>query len=147
MIRPARFEDIPRLVVLGQALHQESSYQDMAFDPAKVSDFLASLIAGAGLLLVYERGGDVIGGIAGGITEQWFSHEKVAFDYSLFIEKGRRGGMAAVGLITAFVEWARIKGVSQITMGITTGIHVEATGRLYRSLGFVDSGSLFRLEL
>lgn len=147
MIRPARFEDIPRLVELGTMLHQQSSYADMPFDRVKVAGFLASLIGGAGVLFVEDRDGVVIGGLAGGITEQWFSSEKVAFDYSFFIEPSHRGGITAIALIKAFIAWARIKGAARITMGITTGINVEATSKFYRRLGFKDVGPLFSMEV
>jgi GNAT superfamily N-acetyltransferase len=147
MIRPATFDDIPRMVQLGEQLHGMSSYAPLSFDRAKVAHHLAGLIAGHGVIFVAERDGEVVGGLAGGITEQWFGPDRVAFDYSLFIEPGKRHGITAARLIRAFVEWARIRGARQVTIGITTGLEVESTARLYESQGFVRCGDLFRMEV
>lgn len=147
MIRPATYADIPRIVALGHLLHDESSYRTLSFDPVKVSDFLASLIAGAGVVFVAERNNEVIGGMAGGCGEHWFTQDLVAFDYSVFIEPGKRHGITASKLIRAFVEWAKLRGAKQVNVGITTNINVEATSRLYKYNGFQDGGVLFRMEL
>lgn len=149
MIRPGRFDDIRRLLELGEMLHAESCFADQPFDRLKVADHLASLVVGAngGVLFVAERDGEVIGGMAGAFTEQWFNRERVVFDYSLFIEPAKRHGITAVRLIRALVEWAKIKGASHISIGITTGIHVESTARLYQSQGFEPAGVLFKMEV
>ena len=147
MIRPATKEDIPALVALGGMLHSESSYSNLRFIPEKVAVFLQRVIDGAGVVFVSEKDGEVNGGIAGSVMEHWFSDEKIAFDYSLFISPKYRQGIAALRLMHAFCEWAKLKGAREIRMGITTGINVDGVARLYRSMGFEDAGILFRKEV
>lgn len=147
MIRPAKHSDVPRLIELGTLLHDTSNYRSMAFSPSKSADFLHSLINGLGVVFVAEVDGEVIGGMAGGVTDQWFSDDLIAYDYSIFIEPGRRSGITARRLILAFEAWAIIKGAKQLHMGIGTGINVEGTVRLYQSCGLNHFGPLMMKEL
>jgi len=147
MIRPANHDDVPRLIELGTMLHQSSTYADLEMIPAKAAAFLHTLIDGAGVIFVAEIGGQVVGGFAGAITEQWFSNDLLAYDYSFFLDPKTRSGITAAKLLTAFMEWARIQGAKSIQIGITTGISVTGTASFYRSMGFADAGLFFSKEL
>lgn len=147
MIRPATLADIPRLIELGRLLHEFSSYAALRFVPTRVAETLEKLIGGEGVVFVSERDGVVVGGLAGGLTQHWFSDELVAFDYSLFVDPQARNGITAAKLVAAFVEWGRLRGARTVCMGITTGLDVERTARFYRALGLQDAGLLFRMEV
>lgn len=148
MIRPAKHSDVPRLIELGAILHSTSNYSKMAYSPEKSASFLHDLINGlGGVVFVAEVGGEVVGGMAGGITDQWFSDDLIAYDYSIFIEPARRSGITAVRLIKTFEQWAILKGAKQLHMGIGTGINVEGTVRLYQSCGLNHFGPLMMKEL
>lgn len=145
MIRPATHDDIPTLVTLAERMHAESRYAAMSFDVDKMARTFAALIDGAGCLLVAEHDGEVVGGLAGWCAEHFFSREKVAGDYGVFVPPERRGGLVAARLLRAFVAWAREQGVADrwIQPGITTGVHQQATEQLYRAIGFVPVGTVF----
>jgi GNAT superfamily N-acetyltransferase len=147
MIRPAKHSDVPRLIELGTLLHATTSYSTMSFCPDKSAAFLHELINGQGVVFVAEVRGEVAGGMAGGVIDQWFSNDLIAYDYSLFVEPSKRNGVIAVRLIQAFKEWARIKGAKQIYMGIGTGVSVEGTTRLYESQGLRNIGPLLMMEI
>lgn len=147
MIRTATIDDIPQIVELGVRLHAESSYSHISFDKEKVAGLMKMLIEKIGVVFVADRDGEIMGGIAGAVTEEWFSREKLAFDYSFFIAPEHRGGMTAIRLMAAFEEWGKSLGAKRISMGITTGIHVDATAKMYQSLGFAYAGPLFSKEL
>ena len=147
MIRPAKHSDVPRLIELGTLLHATTSYSTMNFCPDKSATFLHELINGQGVVFVAEVRGEVVGGMAGAVTDQWFSNDLIAYDYSLFVEPSKRNGVIAVRLIQAFKEWARIKGAKQIYMGIGTGVSVEGTTRLYESQGLRNIGPLLMMEI
>lgn len=147
MIRPAKHSDVPRLIELGTLLHATSSYSTMNFCPDKSAAFLHELINGQGVVFVAEVHGEVVGGMAGAVTEQWFSNDLIAYDYSIFVEPSKRNGVIAVRLIQTFQEWARIKGAKQIYMGIGTGVSVEGTTRLYESQGLRNIGPLLMMEI
>jgi len=147
MIRPAKHSDVPRLIELGTLLHATTSYSTMSFCPDKSAAFLHELINGQGVVFVAEVRGEVIGGMAGAVTDQWFSNDLIAYDYSVFVEPSKRNGVIAIRLIQAFKEWAKIKGAKQIYMGIGTGVSVEGTTRLYESQGLRSIGPLLMMEI
>lgn len=147
MIRPAKHSDVPRLIELGTLLHSTTSYSAMNFCPDKSSRFLHDLINGQGVVFVAEVRGEVVGGMAGGVIDQWFSEEILAYDYSLFVEPSSRHGLIAIRLLQTFEAWAKIKGAKYINIGIGTGVNVEGTSRLYRSLGFKDFAPQFLKEI
>ena len=145
MIRPATIDDIPRLVELGRAFHTESpEYREISFDENKTVETLAGLINGMGVVFVAISGGHIQGGIAGMVSEFWFSRERVAIDLALFIEPSSRHGLLALKLILTFKSWARNVGATQVKMGITTGINVDGTRRLYQSTGLEECGIMFK---
>lgn len=147
MIRPAKHSDVPRLIELGTLLHATTSYSTMSFCPDKSAAFLHELINGQGVVFVAEVRGEVVGGMAGAVTDQWFSNDLIAYDYSLFVEPSKRNGVIAMRLIQAFKEWAKLKGAKQIYMGIGTGVSVEGTTRLYESQGLRNIGPLLMTEI
>lgn len=148
MIRPATNEDVPRLIELGVVLHASTSYAALDFNHDKAAAFLHSLIVSPnGVVFVSVHDDVIIGGMVGGLVDQWFNDDLIAYDYSLFVEPGRRQGIVAARLIAAFQEWARIKGAKQIYMGIGTGVGVEGTTRLYERMGLRVAGPLLIQEL
>ena len=147
MIRPATHADIPRLIELGAVMHATTNYSHLVYLPEKTGAFLGSLIDGEGVAFVAEVDGVLVGGLSGGLTEQWFNNDLIAFDYALFVEPGRRQGLIAMKLVLAFQEWARLQGAKQIHMGVTTGVHVSGTARLYSRLGFKYDGPLMKMEI
>ncbi|EMG5747239.1 GNAT family N-acetyltransferase [Yersinia enterocolitica] len=148
MIRPATIDDIPALVALGARMHRESRYVTFSFDEDKCAALAVSLInAEFGVVLVVEESDQLVGWVAGGIGEQYFSHERMAFEYGVFIDTAYRGGTAGYRLVKAFIEWATNHGARVINMGITTGVHEERTGELYQRLGLARTGSLYSMEV
>ncbi|CNG65667.1 GNAT family N-acetyltransferase [Yersinia intermedia] len=148
MIRPATIDDIPALVALGARMHRESRYVTFSFDEDKCTTLATNLInAEFGVVLAVEEGDQLIGWVAGGIGEQYFSHERMAFEYGVFIDTAHRGGTAGYRLVKAFIDWAKSHGAAVINMGITTGVHEERTGELYQRLGLARTGSLYSMEV
>lgn len=150
MIRNATTQDIPVLVKLGEAMHAESPrYRRMSWNPGKVCGLMDWCLANpdAGLLLVAERDGKVIGGFIGLCQPHYFSDDLMASDLALFVEPGKRGGLAAARLLQAFKVWARARGAVDIGAGVTTGVCDELAARLYRSVGFEPAGLLFKLKV
>lgn len=147
MIRNATKDDLDDLIVLGREMHQESRFSVMNFSEEKVRTILGNLIDDPnGCLLVSEVDGVVIGGFAGFIAEHYFSTDRLATDLALFINRADRGGMSAARLLRAFVKWAKQNGASLIQVGVTTGVHLEQTTKLYNALGFKTVGGVFAYE-
>lgn len=148
MIRNATPDDIPAIVSLGEAMHAESRYRDpLPWCAPKVTGLLDWLLANDdGLVLVAEAGDRIIGGFLGMVEDHWCSRARVATDFALYVHPGWRGSSAAARLLGAYGAWARERGAVLVQAGITTGVHVEATSRLYERLGFRRVGNLFELE-
>lgn len=148
MIRVATEADIPTIVDIGRRLHVESTqHSKRDFDVNKVETLFKRLIAGEGVVFVATINGVVIGGMAGGIAEDWFGSDKQAFDYSICIDPEFRMGVIAYRLVRAFLSWSKAMGAKSVQMGVTTGIHPEATGRFYESFGFQKLGGIYELEI
>jgi GNAT superfamily N-acetyltransferase len=147
MIRAATSADIPALLALGRAMHAESWYGYIEFDEQKIFNVLTQLIDGAGFAEVYEAGGEVHGGMLGMVSEMWFCTALIATDLGLFMQPGKRGGIAATRLVNRFVEWAGSKGAVEVSLGISTGIAIKETGKLYETLGLTHVGGIYKARL
>lgn len=146
-VRPATADDIPALLALGEAMHAESRYADLPWHTPKVCGLMDWMIANDdGCLLVAEQGGEIVGGFMGMAAEHFFSTSKMATDLALFVPTTRRGGLAAVQLMRAYVTWAQERGIPNPQAGITTGVDVDRSSRLYESLGFKPVGNLFEYQ-
>lgn len=140
MIREARHEDVETLLALAREMHAESPrYSVLAFSDDKVRGLFRRLIDSPdGLLLVADHGERIVGGLAAAILPHWFSDDLFASDLGVFLLPGCRGGMTAVRLVKAYIEWAKFRGALTIQLGISTGVQVDETAALYRRLGLKE---------
>lgn len=139
-VRRATLGDLSAMVALGQAMHQESPrYRDMQFDTAKVGRLLQHLVTAgdaAGVVLVAEEGGLLIGGAIGIAGERWFGPDRYVTDLAVYLSPDHRGGRAFMRLVDAFEEWTAAQGVTKLDIGVSTGVHVERTVCAYERLGY-----------
>jgi L-amino acid N-acyltransferase YncA len=149
MIRPATHEDLDRIVQIGAALHSETDhFSRCRYVEDKVRKFIGTLIeSDDGFVMVVERDGAVIGGMAAVSVEQWFSTDKIATEISVFILPEFRGGMDALRLLRAFRQWAERKQVAYAMAGISTGIHAEKTKLLYEASGMRYVGPIMEFPM
>lgn len=147
MIRTATAADIPRMLELADAMHAESRFSLLRFSRAKTGALIEGLIDNPdGLALVAERCGQVIGGFIGFVTPHFCSDDLAAYDFGLFIAPQYRGSRAGFALLKAYAEWANAKGALQINAGITTGVALDASTRLFQAAGFAHVGHLFEFQ-
>lgn len=144
MIRPATKHDIPEIVRLSETMHQESRYRTLLYNGDKFARLMARLIdSPAGMVAVAERDGQIIGAIAGVVTDHYFADATISYELGLYVEKAHRGTLAGYRLAKEYIDWAKSQGVDQVDMGITTGIDEERTGRMYERLGLRHVGIVF----
>lgn len=147
-IRPAVLADLDQLEELGKRMHAESPrFSRLTYNAGKVYSMLTTALHDPRYFLhvAEQDNGELAGGFAGIAMPHWCSDDEVACDLALFVEPGRRGGMAAVRLIKAFVAWAENRSAKQINLGISTGVHTEETAQLYRAIGLKQFGYLFEV--
>jgi L-amino acid N-acyltransferase YncA len=144
-LRLATIDDLPEICVLGRAMHEESSFAPMDFDNEVVKETLTNLMHKNQFVVVAEgTNGEIIGGMAGSVTQSWFGNDSVANDLCIFIHKDHRGGLLAVKLIKLFVQWAKLAGAKQIRPGVVSGNRTAES--LYERLGFKRTGATFCME-
>lgn len=147
-VREATQADVEQIVQLGQQLQQNSAYKKGAFNTDKAKQAVSMMITSdTDQAFIAESDGKIIGFFLGGVTYEWFSDDLIAFDYSVYVVPEKRNGRTAIKLFKAFEEWATEQGAKSVQVGITTGINIKGNSRLYRFLGFKDSGVLFEKRL
>lgn len=146
MIREATTDDIGVMLNLGAEMHAESRYTRFTWNDAKVHRLLETLIASDdGLALVAEREGRVVGGFLGAAFDHWCTDARQSSDFALFVLPEHRGGLIGLRLLRRYAAWARSRGVADdlIACGITTGVDLAASTRMFDLCGFQHSGNLF----
>lgn len=147
MLRLATIDDLESLILLVHDLHEESRFSELEFSVEKVASLMSGCILDDDkLLVVVEEYGTVIGGIAGYVAEALTSCELVGGDFGVFVSPSHRGGITAARLIKYFLHWAKSSGAKVSQLGISTGVQVEETGRLYEMMGGVRYGSLYEFR-
>lgn len=146
MIREATRDDIPAMLALGEAMHGESRYARFPWNVEKVTKLLQALVDSEdGLALIAEQDGEPVGGFIGAACDHWCTDARTSSDFALFVRPDHRGGMLGLRLLRRYAAWARSRGVADdlICTGITTGIDVAASTRLFELAGFKTAGPLF----
>lgn len=142
-VRLAQLADVAAIVEMGRAMHAESpTYRDTSFDPDKVARLAEALIGGdaPGVLLVATARGELAGLFAGVAVQRWFGDDWVATDIAVYVKPDHRGGSAFARLVRAFEAWAADRGIPEVTIGVTTGVHAERTVHAYQRLGYTLAG-------
>ncbi|SDI65345.1 Acetyltransferase (GNAT) family protein [Paraburkholderia steynii] len=127
---------MPELLAMARELVAEGRFAPFGFIESRVRETFEPLIDGAGVIFVAEDAGRIIGGMACGLSRDWFSHVPLTFEYGLYTRAGHRGGIAGARLIAAYLKWAvALAPVVNINAGVTSGIHQERTIALYARVG------------
>lgn len=144
-VRQLSTEDADRCVELGRVMHKTSVYAFLPFSEDKAR-MLAIRCANDPnhFGVVVEREGVVVGMLGAYVTEYYFSTAKIVQDLLVFVEPTRRGGAAAMLLISALLDWAKQAGASEVCLGVTAGINNAAAEKLYEHVGFARIGSIFK---
>lgn len=137
MIRYATLDDLDVLMDMAALMHEESPrYSKLSFSQDKMLELYVNLIKSQrGLVLVVEKGGMIVGGLAGFVTPHWFSDDLMAGEYGVFLMPEHRGGTTVVRLIKEFIRWAQEQGAKMIQIGVSTGVRTEETVELYKAIG------------
>lgn len=148
-VRPAARGDVDALVAMGARMHAETAYSFLPYDAEKVRQFVLAQIAEteAYCLFVADEDGAPIGMLGGYVSDYFFCDEKIACDTVVYVERSRRGTLAAARLIRAFREWASVRGAREICLGVSSGRDTERTGRFYERLGLHSVGGVYKQRL
>ena len=140
-------EDFPALCDLGQMMHEEGSYSHLKFSKPRLLETFKRYMDDPDRIGIIAMQGDKPCGMIGGyVSKYYFSDQIVASDIAWFVLPEFRGTMIGVRLLDAFEDWAKSKGVSELRIGISTGVNMEAFDRLMKKRGYSMVGANYRLE-
>jgi L-amino acid N-acyltransferase YncA len=144
MLRDATKEDVPSIIEMLEALHKISSFAPLDFSEIQTKRAIYSFIDSGQFVRVIDNEGDVTGVFIGIVAPCWFGMDFIAVDMSWYVKPKSRG-RDSVLLVKEFIQWAKDKGAKQFRPGVSTGN--ESACRIYRKLGFTETGAGFSLEI
>ena len=141
-------DDIEKMVVLGAMMHRESGYASHPYDADKLRTRGERALEenGRTCLLMAERGGEPIGMLFAVVSEFYFSRALGATALAFFVVPEHRGGMAAIKLLHGFRRWAQNRKVAEISIHVTSGVHMARTDKLLKRLGFKMTGGNYSMS-
>ncbi len=144
-VRRAIIQDLPILIDMGRALHDESPhYAGTGYAPEKLERLFhhlqGTLLAEPGAVFVAEDGEQVVGMAVCVAAERWFSNDRYATDLTIYVRPERRGSSAFPKLVRAIEAWGAEQGITELILGVSTEVHAEKTVRWYERHGYHLSG-------
>jgi GNAT superfamily N-acetyltransferase len=139
-------QDIPVLLVLGAAMHGESRYAKLDFDPEKLRGLGETILGDpdSWLALVAERDSEIIGFCIGYVAPHFFGNDLTSGDLAIYVVPEHRGGMIGAMLVKLYTGWCEARGVKEPLLGISAGITPERTGQLYERLGYTERYIIYK---
>lgn len=144
-IRNASILDIEPAIELGRAMHAESWFSAMPYDPEHLRALLPKVIARGFFVVAYE-GGELVGFMLAVVAPSWFGPAITTGDLALYVIPEKRGGSLAARMVKRYIDWAMAIGASDITIGVSTGVDPERTGRFYEGMGFTHVGGVYKMR-
>ena len=137
-------DDYEPMLEMAADMHYESPvYRDLPLDAVKLVALADAAIfspSQALLMAATDADGKFVGMIGAVATEEYFGPSITTCDLFLYVRPEQRGGMTAFRLIKRYQKWAESIGATRINLGITTGLFLNETGRLFEAAGFSHSG-------
>ncbi|WP_419833736.1 GNAT family N-acetyltransferase [Endozoicomonas atrinae] len=135
---------------LGIQVHVLSKYgKDYHFNPEKVKHLihLHATHPDYGAWLAIDEQGNAVGALGAYVCPCFFGDDLLAFDEIVFVVPSAQSKGVGKQLISAYLDWAREKGVKAAHIGITAGITEQETTDKILALGFEPWGQLTRKTL
>lgn len=147
-VRRATEADMPSIVSMGvMMVHEAPAYAGLPLSDGP--DKVARLSMDHGAIIVAVNDAGLPCGMAAAIlTPHPIVDRWEVSDTALYVLPTYRGGTAAARLVRALVAWAfNETDAYKVTLGVSTGVHPERTGRLYERMGFKPVAVAYELRL
>lgn len=142
-IRFATLSDVPALVEGGQRMHTLTRFRTQPYNATKVAKVFTEVItAGSGkyALMVAESNDLIVGALMGVVEQQIFSDEWTASIMHIDVLPEARMGGWAVRLLKAFEQWAKNRGVVELSFGINSEDDMQRIGQFAGRMGYRKVG-------
>lgn len=147
MIRPATQDDSAAIMAMGEAFHTESGWvEQFPFDRESFAHTVVRLGL-AGLFVVAEKGGAVVGMAALDIGPAVTNYNvRFAREVFFYVQPAHRKGIGRE-LFNALKSIAQSNGVSFFDAVAEEGKRAPALARIYRAGGLSPAETIFRMRL
>mgnify|MGYP006314933437 CR=1 FL=1 len=136
-------------VFIDCACQEIDRYSKLGVNVDKVKGTVYSFIENDehGVLFFAEDDGVVCGAFMGGLSDEWQSDARIAFDMINYVLPEHRSKGVARELANSFIDWAKLKGAAAVQCGTSTNVNTEHAKSLYSSLGFKEIGVFMEMTL
>lgn len=145
IVRRCEELDLPMVLQMAATFHAESPvFAPLPFDEGTVYRLVRQAISDDNwlALVAVASGGELVGIGLFYAMPTFFGPAIEAGDLAFYVTPSRRGGLAAAGMLEAYLRWAGEKGASMINMGVNTGINHDVAIRTFAKAGFRPKGTL-----
>jgi ribosomal protein S18 acetylase RimI-like enzyme len=140
IIRHLEWDDVVGAIRLARAFHAESAYASMPLALAKVDSTILAALNDPDrycVVLADRESNTIVGYLMAVVCEHYFSYTLTCTDLGFYIEPAYRNPFAARAMLVQLEHWAFVvKGVADISLGVSSGIADEAILRFYARLGY-----------
>ena len=147
-------EDIDETLSLTLAAHEESRHREHPIDPERHRRLLAERFLADRTrygFLIARYGGRPVGMLICVAERLHFTDATVASCLAFYVLAEYRrtllGGRVALKLLDAGRRWALNRRAVEIQLHVTSGVHIGQTDRVFRKLGFRQTGGNYTLGL
>ncbi len=143
LIRRATDADFVTLMCLAIMMHRESPvYGKLPLDVKKLEMLGWASITTPDKYAVFvaERDDEIIGMMGAVAVEEFFGPAITTCDLFLYVTPEKRGSLVALRMIREYEKWAESVNAVRINLGVTTGIYVQETCKLFEAAGYSHSG-------
>ena len=145
-IRQAIPEDVPWILDLGRALHDEApTMRWLPEDELRRYRVVSTVIQSSDALFVVLD--DQSGFIIGHVEQHAWHGATVVYEDILYIIPDKRKTYRAKILLQALFDWARLIGAAEVVVEITSGIETEKSVRFCEKMGMEVIGTVLRMEV
>ena len=146
--------DIPIIVKLARAAHEESRFSYIPFSPQKVARLAKNAIADDSRqgVFIAEIDNTPVGFAYCTLGEYHIGADALlATIHNINVSRDVRhrlcGGRAALGLFNGAKSWARARGAVELLLHVTSGVSLRRTHHLAKRLGYTTIGGSYSIRL
>ncbi|WP_417382900.1 GNAT family N-acetyltransferase [Gimesia sp.] len=142
-------QDVETAIELGRALHAESQFRDMPYNPDKLRALGTKVLSGnhGYLLILAERDGVATGFILAKLDRHFFSDALAVNILVFYVHATARGGVGAIKLMHGVRKWAQKNSASKIYVNATSRIQVNRIHKLMTRIGFEFCGGNYSFSV
>ena len=149
IVRPARKDDIPALIALGQEGIDQCLVPDTPIDTAYLTEAWETILArpDAAWHAVAEFQGELVGYTHGYVGSQWHTRKTMAYLCTMYIRKEHRSPPVFNEMVDSFTAWAKQVGAEAAWSCLTNGMGGPVIDRLWQRRGYHYVGTMYERML